>query len=105
MSTVQGRLAIPISVRGFVNAFDQITSFLELNRQIERSRNVDAFLLDTLLIVPARGDLLGPEILPVSIALSIQEVVIMLADQHRRIIDRIRRTITTVVIQDLQSRS
>ena len=87
-----------------MRANDEITCLLKLNRQEKRSRDADTLCLPALRVSSALLDLVRPKIFARKIALAIQKVVVMLANEHARGVDRIACRLRRVV-ENLQSRS
>src|SRR5439155_12785391 len=57
---VEGGRAYCIAVGTLVHPFDQITGFLEFNREIKRCRDINALCRDASLVRPTRSYLIGP---------------------------------------------
>src|SRR5712671_3514894 len=83
MVAIEGRLARPIGKGGLVKTLNQITSLLEFNREKERPRNVDPFVVDARLVIAAGGNLVSPEGQPASVRGPIQKVRIVLS--HKKV--------------------
>ena len=88
-----------VSVSGFVEAFDQVTSLLKFNGKKERCGNIDSLNLDALLIITTGRYLLRPKSETIRIGFAIQKVKIVLAHKKGRYIAGIRAR-RTVVIDD-----
>ena len=76
-----------IGKRGTIEAEGKVAGVLKLNRKEEGCGNVRSLFAETTCVVAARRNLVGPEVLTIRIGLAIQEVVIVLADKCRGIVD------------------
>ena len=75
---------------------------LKLYREKERSRDVDPFSLDTLLVSSARSNLIRPKTEARRVRFAVEKIIILLANKELRIIDRVREWLNRdrVVIYD-----
>src|SRR5207302_4520115 len=85
------------TVGSLVNALDQITSLLKFDREKESCGDVNSFRLDARLIVAAGSDLIGPEGEARSVRLTIEKIVIVLADKILRVVYHVRRRLGHVI--------
>src|SRR5882724_3026325 len=87
MGTIEGRLARPIAKGGLVKTLNQITRLLKFNRDEERRRNVDPFVVDAGLVVAAGSYLVSPEGQPTRVRSPIQKILIVLPHEKVGAID------------------
>ena len=85
------------AISRLVHPLNQITSLLKFNREKVGSRDIDPFQLHAGLIGAAGSDLIDPKRQAICIGRSIQEVVIVLADKVRWIIDDVRGRLACIV--------
>src|SRR5438105_9861017 len=97
MCTSKRRRSARVAISHLVYALDQITRLLKFNRQEVSCRDVDPFQLHAGLIGAAGSDLIDPKRQAICIGRSIQEVVIVLADKVRWIIDDVRGRLAYIV--------
>src|SRR5436190_2009438 len=97
MRAAERRRSIRITISSLVNALDQITGLLKLDREEEGGRDVDSFRLDARLIGAAGSDLIGPEGEARSVGLTIEKIVIVLADKILRVVNHVRRRLGHVI--------
>src|SRR5205085_1788338 len=87
-----------------VCAYDQEARLLELYREEERLRDVDPLRLTARRVIPATLYLVRPEVLARLVGLTIEEVVVVRADERARIVYRVRARLRCVV-NDSERRS
>ncbi len=74
----------PVRESGFVSTNDLVTSLLKLDREEERSGDVDPLDLDTAGVQPARKNLVRPETKAGGIYPAIQKIVVVLTELFAR---------------------
>src|SRR5262245_27297976 len=89
MSGGKSRVSRHLAISGLVDALDQVAGVLKLNREKERSRDIDPPRFDAARVVATGRDLIRPELKPRSVRLAIKKVVIVLADKILRIVYRV----------------
>src|SRR5438128_7414613 len=97
MGAAKGGTAVGIAVSGFVHSLDQITGLLEFNREKVRCRDVDSLQFNASRIRPAGSYFIRPKRQAAGVSLSVQEVVIVLADIVLWVINRIRRWLSCII--------
>src|SRR5258706_7146398 len=90
MCPAEYRRATAVAVRRVIEALDQITGLLKLQRRKVSGRDVDAPEFQAGLVPSAGSYLIGPKCQTTRVGLPVEEVVIMLAGEVLRIINHIR---------------
>src|SRR5207253_2138463 len=91
------RGAVGIAVSSFVHPLDQITGLLKFNREKVSCRDVYPFQFNASRIRPAGSYFIRPKRQATGVSLSVQEVVIVLADIVLWVINRIRRWLSCII--------
>src|SRR5205085_7860211 len=86
---VAGR-ALGVSEGGLVCADDEVAGLLELDREEEGGTGVDPLDLDTVRVRAAGSDALRPEGEAGRVALPVEEVVVVLADEWAGFVNGVR---------------
>src|SRR5438132_6425688 len=97
MRPAECRSATGAAISRLVHALDQIAGLLEFERQKVSSRDINPFRVDTRLVGSAGSDLVGPKRQAACVSLSVQEIVIVLADKVLRVINDVGRRLGWIV--------
>src|ERR1043165_3077715 len=91
------RRTLGVAEGGLVRADNEVAGLLELDGEEEGRRDIGARALAARRVRAARLDVVRPEVLPRLIRLTVEEVVVVLADEGRRVVYRVGRPFSPVV--------